>query len=63
MENPRTAVLQHRPGGMDMDDVLQLLLNDYDQERPIDSRQVPCRPEPVMVRQLLEKLQMLLFPR
>lgn len=46
-----------------MDDVLQLLLNDYDQERPIDSRQVPCRPEPVMVRQLLEKLQMLLFPR
>ena len=46
-----------------MDDVLQLLLNDYDHERPIDSRQVPCRPEPVMVRQLLEKLQMLLFPR
>ena len=45
-----------------MDDVLQLLLDDYGKGRTIDAQITLCRPEPAAVKQLLEKLQMLLFP-
>ena len=45
-----------------MDDLLQLLLEDYGKCRTIDSQQPPCHPDPREIALLLEKLQMVLFP-
>ncbi len=45
-----------------MEDLTALLLADYRLGRQIDVTAAVCRPEPTAVRQLLEKLRILLFP-
>lgn len=45
-----------------MQDILAILLADYDQGRPIDETALACRPHPQDVRHLTDCLRSLLFP-